>query len=73
MEIRSPSPKTSTSMSPVPSIGSVLVVEKDPNQKMRVCMMGDAEVGKSSLVSQFMTSDHIKDFEASLGQFYLQL
>ena len=33
-------------------------------------MMGDCQVGKTSLVSQFITSEHIHTFDSSLGEFY---
>ena len=42
-------------------------MEEDDHPNMRVCMVGDAQVGKTSLVSQFVTSEHMKDFDASLG------
>ena len=39
-------------------------------RKVRVCMMGDCQVGKTSLVSQFVTSEHIHTFDSSLGEFW---
>ena len=82
MERRSPSCNgslnTSASASPLPCRStfispsmSPMLMEEDggDDHKMRVCMMGDTQVGKSSLVSQFMTSEHIKDFDATLGGF----
>ena len=59
------STSTSARMSPI-----MMDMDMDCNQdKMRVCMMGDAKVGKSSLVSQFLTSEHMNTFDSSLGQF----
>ena len=46
-------------------------MEEDVHPNMRVCMVGDAQVGKTSLVSQFVTSEHMKDFDASLGMYLL--
>ena len=42
---------------------------EDDHPKMRVCMMGDAQVGKSSLVSEFLTSEHMNTYDSSLGRF----
>ena len=47
-------------------------MEEDVHPNMRVCMVGDAQVGKTSLVSQFVTSEHMKDFDASLGMYLLK-
>ena len=58
----------STSISP--SV-STMRMEEDVHPNMRVCMVGDAQVGKTSLVSQFVTSEHMKDFDASLGMYLL--
>ena len=35
---------------------------------MRVCLVGQGQVGKTSLVSLFVTSEHIHTFDASLGE-----
>lgn len=35
--------------------------------KYRVVMLGDAGVGKTALVSQFMTSEYMNTYDASLG------
>ena len=40
----------------------------EDERKVRVCMIGEGQVGKTSLVSQFITSEHIHTFDASLGQ-----
>lgn len=34
----------------------------------RVVMLGDASVGKTALVSQFMTSEYMHTYDASLGK-----
>lgn len=34
----------------------------------RVVMMGDSGVGKTALVSQFMTSEYMHVYDASLGK-----
>lgn len=36
--------------------------------KYRVVMLGDAGVGKTALVSQFMTSEYMNTYDASLGE-----
>lgn len=36
--------------------------------RYRVVMMGDAGVGKTALVSQFMTSEYMNTYDASLGK-----
>lgn len=37
--------------------------------KYRVVMLGDSGVGKTALVSQFMTSEYMNTYDASLGEF----
>lgn len=37
-------------------------------RRYRVVMMGDAGVGKTALVSQFMTSEYMHTYDASLGK-----
>jgi len=37
--------------------------------KYRVVLLGDSGVGKTALVSQFMTSEYINTYDASLGKF----
>ena len=49
----------------------MMMGREEGEQRLRVCMMGDSNVGKSSLVSQFLTSDHIKDFDATLGMNFI--
>lgn len=36
--------------------------------KYRVVMLGEAGVGKTALVSQFMTSEYMNTYDASLGK-----
>lgn len=36
--------------------------------KYRVVLLGDAGVGKTALVSQFMTSEYMNTYDASLGK-----
>jgi len=36
--------------------------------KYRVVLLGDSGVGKTALVSQFMTSEYINTYDASLGK-----
>lgn len=36
--------------------------------KYRVVMLGDSGVGKTALVSQFMTSEYMNTYDASLGE-----
>ena len=43
---------------------------EDTVEKIRVCMMGDNGVGKTALVSQFLTSDYIDTYDASLGELF---
>ena len=74
---RNASANNSNSVSPLQSRRSYMLMStssmdmmmgrEEGEQRLRVCMMGDSNVGKSSLVSQFLTSDHIKDFDATLG------
>ena len=42
-------------------------VEEGETEKLRVCLLGHIGVGKTSLVSQFMTSDFMNTYDASLG------
>lgn len=41
--------------------------EEDEVQKHRVCLLGDNDVGKTSLVNQFLSSDYMNTYDASLG------
>lgn len=40
-------------------------------QAYRVTMLGAAGVGKSSLVSQFMTSEYLHAYDTSIGELFL--
>ncbi|GAB0097849.1 hypothetical protein DMENIID0001_135270 [Sergentomyia squamirostris] len=42
--------------------------EPPPPPRYRVVMLGDAGVGKTALVSQFMTSEYMHTYDASLGK-----
>ncbi|XP_026470246.1 GTP-binding protein Rit2-like [Ctenocephalides felis] len=42
--------------------------EPPPNPKYRVVMLGDSGVGKTALVSQFMTSEYMNTYDASLDE-----
>ena len=55
---------TSTHVSPVPCD----LEEEDNRLKFRVCMMGDAQVGKTSLVTQCLTSEYMNTYDASMGK-----
>lgn len=37
--------------------------------RYRVVLFGDAGTGKTALVSQFMTSEYLHTYDASLGKF----
>lgn len=37
--------------------------------KYRVVLLGESGVGKTALVSQFMTSEYMNTYDASLGEF----
>ena len=42
----------------------------EQNQKLRVCIAGHFGVGKTALVSQFMSSEYMNTYEKSLGKYY---
>lgn len=42
--------------------------EMEEVSKYRVVLLGDSGVGKTALVSQFMTSEYINTYDASLGK-----
>ena len=41
--------------------------EEDEVQKHRVCLLGTNDVGKTALVNQFLTSEYMNTYDASLG------
>jgi GTPase SAR1 family protein len=41
--------------------------------KYRIVLLGDAGVGKTALVSQFMTSEYMNTYDASLGKEWLYI
>lgn len=43
-------------------------LEAPPPARYRVVMLGDAGVGKTALVNQFMTSEYMHTYDASLGK-----
>lgn len=45
-------------------------LEPPPPARYRVVMLGDAGVGKTALVNQFMTSEYMHTYDASLGKFH---
>ena len=45
--------------------------ETDEVQKHRVCILGTNDVGKTSLVNQFLTSEYMNTYDASLGMLCL--
>lgn len=49
------------------SSGDSSVAEDVP--KYRVVLLGESGVGKTALVSQFMTSEYMNTYDASLGEF----
>ena len=42
--------------------------QEEQYPKYRVCLLGHQTVGKSSLVTQFLTSDYMNTYDASLGE-----
>lgn len=51
------------------SSGESSVAEEIP--KYRVVLLGESGVGKTALVSQFMTSEYMNTYDASLGEYYI--
>lgn len=47
-------------------------LEPPPPARYRVVMLGDAGVGKTALVNQFMTSEYMHTYDASLGKSTVQ-
>ena len=42
--------------------------EDSAKVKYRVCMLGMNDTGKTALVSQFLTSEYMNTYDASLGE-----
>ena len=61
------SDSTSNLASPGPDL-EPLVQGDTPPPRFRVCLMGESQVGKTSLVSQFLSSDFLNTYDASLGK-----
>ena len=45
--------------------------ETEEVQKHRVCILGTNDVGKTSLVNQFLTSEYMNTYDASLGKYVM--
>ena len=39
----------------------------DVENTFRICVLGDTGVGKTALVNQFLTSEHMNTYDSSLG------
>lgn len=48
-------------------------LDPPPPARYRVVMLGDAGVGKTALVNQFMTSEYMHTYDASLGKLYAKV
>ena len=62
---------TNSRVSPLPSDAETQARDETEELReqlrFRVCLMGEAQVGKTSLVSQFLTSEYMNTYDASLG------
>jgi len=47
---------------------STSTADEEEVTKYRVVLLGDSGVGKSALVNQFMTSEYMNTYDASLGK-----
>ena len=45
--------------------------DDDDVTEYRIVLLGDSGVGKTALVNQFMTSEYMNTYDASLGEFIL--
>ena len=55
---------SSTCCTPPPEYGE----GEGENPKYRVCLLGSSNTGKTSLVTQFMTSEYMNTYDSSLGR-----
>ena len=66
---------TNSRASPLPSDAEAQAMDDNEEEReqlrFRVCLMGESQVGKTSLVSQFLTSEYMNTYDASLGTYYL--
>ena len=65
---------TNSRVSPLPSDAEAQAMDDNEEReqlRFRVCLMGESQVGKTSLVSQFLTSEYMNTYDASLGTYYL--
>ena len=62
---------TNSRVSPLPSDAEAQTMDDNEEEReqlrFRVCLMGESQVGKTSLVSQFLTSEYMNTYDASLG------
>ena len=60
---------TNSRVSPLPSDVEARDETEEVKEQLRfrVCLMGESQVGKTSLVSQFLTSEYMNTYDASLG------
>jgi hypothetical protein len=65
------SPNQTPNQSPRPSIAPQPPSPSGPTSHYRVAMIGGREVGKSSLISQFLTSDSINAYDGQDGKLSL--
>ena len=42
--------------------------EEEESERFRICILGSNRVGKTALVNQFLTSEYMNTYDASLGK-----